>query len=387
MRPRFAVAEGSLVLTICGNGVEVSCTLITTNERTYVGLDLIETERTAEAYWKAAQAAFSSAVAAAGEISRDFRVGSAVIRLRFAGTALVEPMTRALAAIAIDPVARPDLTIDCWDSASTGTPMTAPYWPMSAYGPKGHIIGFNTAAIHTLYSPGIGTLHLYNRSIRSGLYWVAAADRMPQSQRSAPLREFIHWWSRDLPLQLMHAGAVGFADGGVLLAGRSGSGKSTTALAGLASGLLFASDDYICVALSDQPWVYSLYSTAKLVPDNLSCFPELSDKLSNPDQLATQKAMVDVQAHFPDRLLSGFPIRSILLPRVTGDRETQLRSAAAADAVLALAPTTLAQLEGHSRETFAKIVALSGRVPTYWLDVGTDLPMIAGVIANHLGHG
>ena len=118
-----------------------------------------------------------------------------------------------------------------------------------------------------------------------------------------------------MPLQLMHAGAVGYADGGVLLAGKSGSGKSTTALACLASDLLFASDDYVCVATTAQPWVHSLYSTAKLVPGNLSRFPELSGKLSNPDRLTTEKAMVNVHAHFPAKVLSGFPIRAILLPR------------------------------------------------------------------------
>jgi len=358
------------------------------HERTDAGLGLIETSRTPQAYWTATQSAFTSAVAVAGEISRDFRVGSAVMRLRFAGTALVEPLTRALAGIAIEPVARPDLTICCWDSASTGTPMPAPYWPMSAYGPKGHIIGFNTATLHTLYNPGIRTLHLYDRRSSSGQYWVADPERIPQSQRSAPLREFLHWWSRGMPLQLMHAGAVGYADGGVLLAGRSGSGKSTTALACLASDLLFASDDYVCVATTAQPWVHSLYSTAKLVPGNLSRFPELSGKLSNPDRLTTEKAMVNVHAHFPAKVLSGFPIRAILLPRVTGARDTQLKPATAADAVLALAPTTVAQLEGHSRETFAKIVALSGSVPSYWLDVGTDLTLIPAAIGDCLAsHG
>ena len=55
---------------------------------------------------------------------------------------------------------------------------------------------------------------------------------------------------------------------------------------------------------------------------------------------------------------------------------------------MALAPTTVAQLEGHSRETFAKIVALSGSVPSYWLDVGTDLTLIPAAIGDCLAsHG
>lgn len=347
-------------------------------------MHMIEEERSARGYWLATQAAFCSAVAESSEIVRDFRIGSAVMRIRFAGSALLETLSCALAANAIEPVESPAFTINCWDSASTGILVPSPHWPKSAYGAKGHILGFNTARLHTLYNPGVGTLHLYDRSSNTGQYWVSAAHRIPLSQRSAPLREFIHWWSRGLPVQLMHAAAVGYADGGVLLAGRSGSGKSTTALACLDSDLLFASDDYVCVATQPEPWVHSLYSMAKLVPGNLSRFPGMIGKLSNADRLETQKALLDVHQHFPAKVSAGFPIRAILLPRVTGARDTQLRPATVCEAVLALAPTTVAQLEGHSHEIFAKISVLAGSVPSLWLDVGTDLPQIAAVIAEYL---
>jgi len=337
---------------------------------------------TPEAYARAAESAFGQAVARVGEITGDFRVGPAVMRLRFAGQALVEPLTRALTPAPTG--SRPDFTICCWDSGSTATPMPAPYWPPTAYAAKGHIVGFNTPTLHTTYQPGVDTLHLFDRTSHTGQYWMADAARMPYFHRSFPLRDLIHWWSRGLPLQLMHGGAVGFADGGVLLAGRSGAGKSTTAVACLDSELLFASDDYVLVAATPQPYVHALYATAKLDPANLVRFPNLAGTISNADRLTEQKALLYVNEHFPDKVSSGFPVRAIFLPRVTGARTTRLSPASAADSLVAVAPTTVAQLEGHGREAFAKIAAFVRRMPAFWLEVGTDLPQIPRVIGDHL---
>lgn len=331
---------------------------------------------------RAAHTAFGRAATRAGEITREFRVGPAVMRLRFAGPALLEPLTRALEPIAAG--SRPDFTICCWDSASTATPMPSPYWPPTAYGAKGRITGFNTPTLHTVYQPGTNALHLFDRTTATGQYWLADAARMPYWHRGFPLRDLIHWWSRDVPLQLMHGGAVGFVDGGVLLAGRSGAGKSTSAVACLDSDLLFASDDYVLVATTPPPRVYAPYSTAKLDPGNLGRFPELAGKISNPDHLTTQKAILYVREHFPTRVSSGFPIRAVFLPRVTGERTTRLVPASAGDSLAAVAPTTVAQLEGHGREAFAKIAAFVRQVPSWWLEVGTDLPQIPRVIGDYL---
>ena len=82
------------------------------------------------------------------------------------------------------------------------------------------------------------------------------------------------------------------ASGGVLIAGKSGSGKSTTTLACLTSGLLYAGDDYVLADVAAEPYVHSLYSTAKLVPDNCDRFPQLRPLVSNPDKLDEQKALI-----------------------------------------------------------------------------------------------
>ena len=196
------------------------------------------------------------------------------------------------------------------------------------------------------------------------------------------MRSILHWSLRHDPLQAIHAGAVGNANGGVLIAGKSGSGKSTTTLACLTSGLLYAGDDYVLADIAAEPYVHSLYSTAKLVPDNCDRFPQLRPLVSNPDKLHEQKALIYLRETFPPALSADFPLRAILLPRVTGLPDTKLAKAGAMDAFRAIAPTTLLHLTRATDEAARKISALCRSLPVYWLDAGTDLTQIPQVIAG-----
>src|SRR4029077_4802081 len=78
-----------------------------------------------------------------------------------------------------------------------------------------------------------------------------------------PIRAILSWFMREHNRQLIHAAAVGNSDGGVLLIGRSGAGKSNTALCCLASDLQYAADDFCAVSVGSEPHVYSLYCTGK----------------------------------------------------------------------------------------------------------------------------
>ncbi len=194
------------------------------------------------------------------------------------------------------------------------------------------------------------------------------------------MRVGFHWWSSTTPsLQPMHAGAVGRDDGGVLIAGRGGAGKSTTALACVDGGLLYAGDDYTLLDV-DGPMVYGLYNTAKLRPESLDRFPHLAALVDNADALETQKAMLFLSRHRPEQVSTGFPVRAIVLPRVTGHPHTEVVPATAHDALAAIAPTTMFQLPGALPELFAKVKRLAHAVPCYWLDAGTELSEIPAVV-------
>lgn len=341
----------------------------------------------AEHYFFEAKSAFDVAADKTGRVTRYFNVGPLKLVMHFAGQALLERLTRAFKHIeAQDGQGTELLHVYCFDSASTGTKVPPPPWPATAYGPKGHIVGYNTDRVHSLYQPGLDILNLYHRDMNEAVYWVDSQDTIPYWESSFPMRGILHWWSLGKPFQLMHAAAVGLPEGGVLLAGKSGSGKSTTSLCCLYSNLQYISDDYILAGLT-PPHVYSLYSTAKLVPDNLQRFPQMKEAISNKGRLEDEKALFYLAECMPHKIERNLPLKGILLPRVTGMVDTTLSAATSAEALFALAPTTVMHLEGGSREAFDKMGQLSKNLPCAWLNLGTDLNQIPRAIENYIKMG
>jgi hypothetical protein len=334
-------------------------------------------------FFDAAHASFSRAAVRVGARDHDVAVAGARVRLRFAGSALVPALLPALEHLRIS--ARrgeaAQLTVCCFDSASTAETMPAPAWGPHDYRPKGEIVGFNDDRIRTVFQPGIDILHLYDATRRVALYWVATPAIVPWWEASFPFRTIVHWWTAPTPLQAVHAGAVGRDGRGVLVAGNSGAGKSTTTLACLEAGLDYVGDDYVLVDV-ESAIVHSLYATAKLEPDNLARFPTLAPLVANADRLGDEKAMVFLSEHRPDQLCAELRLRAIVLPRVTGERASRCERASPAAALRALAPTTSFHLPGYGREVFAKVSALVRSVPCYHLHAGTDLDALAATVAR-----
>ncbi len=337
----------------------------------------------AKEYFSSVIAAFECAVKATSDIRRYYRLGPGVLCLRYAGEALVTPLSTAFSHLEIAPCL-PSLMIHCWDSISTETPMPPPPWPSTAYGARGHIIGYNDEVIRTVYQPGNDILQMYNSIEHTGIYWMQHLHLLPYWEKSFPMRNLIHWWSKSQPLQLVHAAAVGTNKGGVLLTGKSGSGKSTTALTCLNSPLQYAGDDYVMISNKPDPFVYSLYNSAKLVFDKVGVLPYMEGKLSNPNALSGEKALFFLHQHYPKKLNTGFPIKAIFLPRVTNKSKTALRPATAAEALFALAPTTVLHLEGDSKNAFDKMGHFVKSAATFWIDLGSDLEEIPHVINEFL---
>ena len=330
-----------------------------------------------------AHRAFTNAARTHGLTERRFRIAGRTLALQFAGHALVPLITPAFQHLETGSAAPVDLTVHLFDSESTGVPMPPPPWPSTAYGAKGEIAGFNHRGLRALYQPGIDILHLLDVAGATAIYWTPTYRRIPYWESSFPLRTILHWWLQPTPFQPLHAGAVGLPAGGVLIAGVSGSGKSTTTLACLDSALLYAGDDYVVVD-TDDPWVHSAYSTAKLEPGNVGRFRWLETLTANPGRLETEKAMFFLAQHRLDKLATGFPVRAIVLPRVSGGANTTIAPATSHAASLAIAPTTVMHLPGGERATFEKIARLVRRVPCYRLDAGTDLRQIPAAILGLL---
>jgi hypothetical protein len=327
--------------------------------------------------------AHTAAEAAGGFIDRTYSIAGLHVRLRFAGPALVSAVTTAFEHLHVSENSA-QLTIYIWDTASTGKRMPPPPWEGDDFLARGVIQGYNDDRIHTAFQHGSGAVSLLDAERDLAVFWVSSAEEMPYWEKGSPLRSILHWWLARNERQLVHGAAVGNSRGAVLIGGKGGSGKSTTALACIESDLLYLGDDYTVLRSEPFAMVYSLYNSAKINADNVERLPHLGAKISNPDRLDSEKALLFVHEHYPAKTVAELPIRAILLPRVTGLRETRLKKTPTAQALAALAPSTIFQLPRAGAEAFKFLAAIAKQVPGYTFEVGTDLSGIPTAIEGLL---
>ncbi len=330
-------------------------------------------------------AAFLKAEAVAEPEARYFSVAGNVIRLRFAGAALVPNVTSALAHLEIEAQPRVDLTVCVWDSSTTATPLPVPPWSHHAASAMREVRSYNTARWRLAVQADQSAVSMMDRETSLAISWVRSPQHIPPWDVAAPLRTVFHWLLGSDTRQLVHGGAVGHGTSGAMLIGPGGSGKSTTALMCLHHGLQCAGDDYVVLSVESKPCAWSLYNSAKLKPDSLERFPDLARKRCEPERSDGDKTIVYLNHHFPGLMARVLPVDAVVLPRVTGGRTTRLVRCSRAEALAAVAPSSMFQLpDGHAR-SFATIVRLIRQVECHRLDIGTQSSNVPELIADMLG--
>lgn len=331
----------------------------------------------------------AAADSAGGVIERTFVMAGEKVVLRFAGESMASLLTEAFAHL--ESPGHPghsSLRVHLWDRASTGFGTPVPPHEGRIGEEAGRRVLWQNPPLRVVMQPGQGTLSAFDSSGSEAWYWCEDPQALPFWEPSAPFRMVLHWWLGTLGAVLTHAAAVGFEDGGVLIVGRGGSGKSTTSLLALNHGLRFASDDYVAVkppvALSSPPTVHSLFGTAKLTAEQYENFPQLHAGVTNSDKLDFEKAVVFLGRVAGDRLVRQFPLRAVLVPRVTGLPPTKLRPVSPIVALAGLAPSTIFQLPGTASQDLALMASVVRAVPNFALDLGTDLPAVPVAISELL---
>jgi hypothetical protein len=326
----------------------------------------------------------NAAAAAGGEIVRGFTVAGFSIRMRFAGDALVGPMTRALAHLGSVPPRAPDLTICLWDSATTGVDLPPGIGSMNTHFRQSLPASTTEGGIYSALQLPHSGLSMLDLQRNTAVFAVSDPACLPFWDFTAPLRAILNWWMASRGLQLVHAAAVGLDTGAVLLAGKGGSGKSTTAIASLLSGLKYAGDDYCLVANEPGPCVHSLYSSGKVAADGLERLGQLRPFVSNPEKLPAEKAIFWLYEAFPGSIVSHLPVVAILFPRFRGASQPAMRPMPKASALAALAPSSLLQLPGAGADGLKRLSQLVSSLPCYTLELSDDPLQAARLIREFL---
>jgi hypothetical protein len=326
----------------------------------------------ARSYLDAMRAAFARALETGLERSVvALRLDDVVVRLEFAGRAMSDAVLPALGPVAVQTDAPPALTVELWDSASAGIPAPPVDWDRGAAAPLGALRGHNDGATRTLVDPVSRTITVADLDRRQAVLYSPAANSIPSWWRAMPMRFLLGWAVSRPDRHLVHAGAVGAGDRGVLLGGAGGAGKSTTAVTCLESGMRFVGDDYTVLSAGQAPRAHAVYGTAKLDRRSLEQFPSLA-RTADQQPLEDAKAVIDLHAHRRDGLADSVSVHGVVIPRVDPSGVTRIWPMPAAHALRELAPSTIFQEPDGRVDAFRVIADVVRRVPSYGLSMGRD---------------
>jgi hypothetical protein len=313
----------------------------------------------------------AGAALATGSVDRYLRFGDAVVHLRAAGDALGEVFTPALAHADGPPVAfgPHDVQVWAWDRAATGVEPPPPAWSLDDHLPTGAIRGCVDGPVRIIYDRWQRVLTVYDRAARRCIYCAADAAEIPAWVQRSPLRQILTAWAAERGGAMVHAGTVATEHGAVVLAGASGSGKSTTTLTCAAAGFGFLGDDACLVTFDPVPMAHTVFGRAKLEPDAFERLGDLAHLVVGSDAGAP---VLDPARH----LLASAPLRAVALLDI-GD--TPATTAVRVGPSTAMRRLVEGALDEGAATTLAGLRRLAAEVPCVALTLGSDP---AGVIAT-----
>lgn len=305
--------------------------------------------------------------------SHFYQIGERSVRIDFGGATGYSHLASALTHLVKARPSKPELTIGAW----TGE-IALPPFPAGVPTDRPWII--NQYPYQCFFQPAGPTFYLLDQQEGWAIYWLANAQQLSLADSAAPFLPIFHWWLSQSQAQVIHGAAVGLADGGVLLAGKGGMGKSSTAFCCLAAGWFYLADDYCLVTTNPTPTLHSLYHSGKIHFSDTNRLPQLQQAKSSLAFDSADKALYLFHDQF--HVTPQLPLRAILLPTITGKAKSHLRPASAAAVLLALAPSTTFQLPGHRPQIVQTLGQLVRQVPGYVLELGTDPTHIPAVMAQ-----
>jgi hypothetical protein len=345
-----------------------------------------------ELYFAESAAVYAEAAKRCGGRTFDLLIDKCRLRTGFASAELADELLPAVARLAVNPKQSAAVRLYAWDSTSTGVPLRPFPWGPRDIQRGGTVIGNVGGRFRTVYrdhATGRASLAMFDTEQRVGYFWFADHAGIHWYERAEPFRLALQWSLTTDRRFLAHASAVGDQRGAVLLTGKAGAGKTTTTLTALDAGLRVVGDNSVLISLDDQPRAHGLYGTVKLWPETLQRLPSWREYVTTFDAEPEEKLIIDVARARPAALAPDLPLKAVVVPEVRDAADARITRCSPADALLALAPSTLLQfprVEPH----LDPLVRLVKQLPAYRLELGEDLmsgPAAISALLDQLGVG
>lgn len=233
------------------------------------------------------------------------------------------------------------------------------------------------------YQPARNQLSLYKRDESQAVFWTASIDDLyPLDGR--PFRTIFQWFLGGLGHQIVHAAGVGFERGGVIITGKGGAGKSSSAVACLNSDLGYAGDENVVVSIQEPLMVHSLYNSTNLDEKGISLMPFIQDSNVPIQEDRIEKSLFYLHEHFKHKLIKSYPLKAIVVSNVLGNGVSTLKPVSGARALTALAPTSIFQIPENHKAAFFRMSKIVKQVPCYQLNIGSALDDVPVLLSDLL---
>ncbi len=208
-------------------------------------------------------------------------------------------------------------------------------------------LSYPTRIAHDLHS---NSVVIYDPDSATAVVWVEEPSQYPYWARATPFRLALSWIADSFDGEFLHGALLALDGRGLMMAGRSGAGKSTTSIAAMSEGFDLISDDFF---LYEQGKLFPVYTRAKLHDSSLAILPiELRTRVLNPD-LEGEKRILQLDVDLLSKYRNGIEVENFVIPNL--GPSTAFQEVTLGAILHNLAPYTLAGLLGGTARSMLRM--------------------------------
>lgn len=259
-----------------------------------------------------------------------------------------------------------------------------PKWPLAYFNEREVEKHLQRSRYRLHFFSELNYWQIFDRETNRGLQFAVSHDGLPLWENGSPLRNFINWATIESGGGLVHAGTLGTDVGGVLIAGKGGSGKSGTVIGGLVNQLNSVGDDYVSTFCNGSVTAHRAFSTLKIDPSGAARVGLAQQALAGKTLNWQNKFLLRLEDANPNIKKAPLPIVAILVPRITHAASTTFSPISSKEAFIALAPSGVTQMHSARTEMIAHCAKIVRLLPAFEMQLGTNAAEISSAIADFI---
>ncbi len=127
---------------------------------------------------------------------------------------------------------------------------------------------------------------------------------------------------------------------------------------------------------------YSIYNSGHLELNNIENFPKIKSFIEIGDINQNNKPYLFLSPIFKDKVKRSTEIKAIIVPLVTKNKSANYYPISSVEAIKALAPTSLVQLNTRGINSLQSLANLTRKFPNFCLELGSDFEDISFKVKN-----